>query len=699
MNFRIARSLHVPREWPFARIHMWLVAVVLAHVPATTSLAMDFMAGVDISALHLLEENGATYSDNGVPGDPVEIMVDHGVNWARLRLFLDADGQYLAVQDLEYTLQQALEIQASAPDMKFLLDFHYSDTWADPGKQFKPAAWAGQSGVQLQNTVRDYTRDTIIAFKDVGVMPDMVQIGNEISNGMIWPDGSTSNWNDFANLISAGINGARLGANDTSGSPAAPEPLMMIHTDKGGDPGRTDSWLDQLLPRLQANGTDPDVIGLSYYPIWHYDQPSPGAGNLAALRANLQHVADPVASGGHGKPVVIVEAGFASRGSTDTGWFEWPSESVENQRKYLEDMVTAVRDVDDDMGWGVFWWYAEAVPTPGLPGEIWMDGRFGLFDQDGDLLPAIDAFPDVNPAPDPEPPAGQHYREDFSAVGNLSIVNWSDTSIGAVNEAGVATSAVDGYLWWYNATSLAAATTVVGAVTTNDFDPISTSADGLTLNWEQRLEHQFNDSFQEVSGTPVDVRLAVEVDGQWYATAEVFTTTDTGVSSTGPWDLYSRDFDPAASEWLELTLSGSSVTLGAVADGDLAGELTGIGFVGTFAQYQTVNFNFVEISVAVPLLLPGDFNGDGVVDAADYTVWRDNLGTSFDLNGNGDESEGSGGVVDQADYDLWKAQFGTTTSGPGALAESAAVPEPPTHVILMLALGVVGVLRRRGGND
>jgi arabinogalactan endo-1,4-beta-galactosidase len=350
---------------------------------------MEFMAGVDISALHLLQENGATYSDNGVPGDPVEIMVDHGVNWARLRIFLDADGQYLAVQDLEYTLQQALEIQARAPDMKFLLDFHYSDTWADPGKQFKPAAWAGQSGVTLRNTVRDYTRDTIIAFKDAGVMPDMVQIGNEISNGMIWPDGSTSNWNNLAALISAGINGARLGANDTSGSPAAAEPLMMIHTDKGGNQGATDNWLNQLLPRLQANGTDPDVIGVSYYPVWHYNG---GAGNLAALEANLNSIATE-----HNKPVVIAEAGFASRGGGSTGWFEWPTQSEEVQRQYLEDMVAAVKGVDNGMGWGVFWWYAEAVPTPGLPGEIWMDGRFGLFDQNGDLLSAIDAFPNLEP--------------------------------------------------------------------------------------------------------------------------------------------------------------------------------------------------------------------------------------------------------------------------------------------------------------
>ena len=98
------RSSHTARQW--------LLAVVFAQAIAPLILANEFMAGVDISALHLLQENGATYSDNGVPGDPVEILVDHGVNWARLRLFLDADGEYLAVQDLEYTLQQALEIQA-----------------------------------------------------------------------------------------------------------------------------------------------------------------------------------------------------------------------------------------------------------------------------------------------------------------------------------------------------------------------------------------------------------------------------------------------------------------------------------------------------------------------------------------------------------------------------------------------------------
>jgi arabinogalactan endo-1,4-beta-galactosidase len=385
-----------------------LLLFTLATAP---SLARDFMAGVDISALHLLQENGATYRDNGVVGDPVEILVDHGVNWARLRLFLDADGEFLAVQDLEYTLQQALEIQARAPEMKFLLDFHYSDTWADPSKQFKPAAWAGQSGVQLQNTVRDYTRDTIIAFKNAGVMPDMVQIGNEISNGMIWPDGrlwqgnTNQEFNNLAGLISSGITGARLGANDTSGSPAAAEPLMMIHTDKGGDRGATDFWLDQLLPRLQANGTDPDVIGVSYYPIWHYDG---GDGNLAALQSNLNQIATE-----HDKPVVIVEAGFASRGGGTTGWPEWPTQSAAVQQKYLEDMVAAVEGVPDDMGWGVFWWYAEAVPTQGL--QIWMNGRFGLFDQNGNLLTAASVFEQFLPTP------GDFNRDGFVDAADYTI--------------------------------------------------------------------------------------------------------------------------------------------------------------------------------------------------------------------------------------------------------------------------------------
>ena len=118
---------HGPGSRRSSVVCRWMLVVSIVNASAATSVAMDFMAGVDISALHLLQENGATYSDNGVPGDPVEIMVDHGVNWARLRIFLDADGEYLAVQDLEYTLQQALEIQAHAPDMKFLLDFHYAD--------------------------------------------------------------------------------------------------------------------------------------------------------------------------------------------------------------------------------------------------------------------------------------------------------------------------------------------------------------------------------------------------------------------------------------------------------------------------------------------------------------------------------------------------------------------------------------------
>ena len=160
-----------------------------------------------------------------------EIFRDHGYNWIRLRLF-HTPAQL--PNNLDYTLAEARE--AKALGYKFLLDYHYSDTWADPGKQFIPKAWEGKSHAELVQAVFAYTRDTIARFREAGVMPDMVQIGNEITNGMLWPDGRLpGHWDNFAELVKAGVRGVE------AGSGPAPRPLIMIHIDQGATgrrPGR-----------------------------------------------------------------------------------------------------------------------------------------------------------------------------------------------------------------------------------------------------------------------------------------------------------------------------------------------------------------------------------------------------------------------------------------------------------------------------
>ncbi len=346
------------------------------------------MAGADISALTVLEDHGAVYSDGGQAGDAVEIFRDHGVNWFRLRLFVDPSGDGVVVNDLDYTI--ALAQRAKASGAKLLLDIHYSDTWADPGKQYKPAAWSSLSFSQLETRVHDYTRDVLLSMKVDGALPDMVQIGNEIANGMLWDDGrlwrsgvpENTEFNNLATLISAGINGA----NDGTG--AGNEPQIMIHHDKGADPYTGLYYFDRLLPRLQANGTDIDAIGYSYYPKYHYD-PATGDGGIADLQQNLNNTAL-----AYGKPVVLVETGFPSTGAMWEPNYEFDV-SPAGQTQFLQALVNTVQAVPNDLGQGVFWWYPEAESVDGI--NVWEGGRYGLFDYSGNLLPAIDVFAGLNP--------------------------------------------------------------------------------------------------------------------------------------------------------------------------------------------------------------------------------------------------------------------------------------------------------------
>ena len=141
-----------------------------------------------------------------------QIFKDHGYNWIRLRLFHSPDR---LPNDLRYTIAQAKE--AKALGFKFLLNYHYSDTWADPQKQFIPTAWEGMSHDELVEAVERYTHDTMTAFRDAGVMPDMVQIGNEVIAGMLWPDGRLpQNWDNFADLLKAGIRGVEAASGNAT---------------------------------------------------------------------------------------------------------------------------------------------------------------------------------------------------------------------------------------------------------------------------------------------------------------------------------------------------------------------------------------------------------------------------------------------------------------------------------------------------
>jgi beta-galactosidase len=236
------------------------------YTPKETS---DKILGADISFLPELEARGIKFSDNGVQKDAIQILKDHGFNYIRLRIFNEpANPKGYSPNkgfcDLEHTMQMAKRVKAAG--MKLLLDFHYSDYWADPQQQNKPASWSGEDFTALKQSVQEYTEKVMNALKGQGTSPDMVQIGNEINHGMIWPEGRVNNLDSLAQLIYAGFKGVKA---------VDPNSIIMLHIALGGQNAESRFFFDNM----KARNVPYDGIGLSYYPKWH--------GTLADLQYNL----------------------------------------------------------------------------------------------------------------------------------------------------------------------------------------------------------------------------------------------------------------------------------------------------------------------------------------------------------------------------------------------------------------------------
>ncbi len=260
------------------------ITAVAASTPDLHSTVQNKMLGADISFLPELEARGMKFSDNGKEGDAIEILKDHGINYIRLRIFNNpaADSGYSPKKgfcDLAHTLAMAKRVKAAG--MKFLLDFHYSDYWADPGKQFKPSAWKGADFAQLKDSVFSFTQTVMTALKAQNTPPDIVQVGNEINHGMIWPEGNIAHPDSLAALIYAGIKAVKT---------IAPQTTIMLHVALGGQYDEADAF----FTKMAARNVPFDVIGLSYYPKWH--------GTLADLDFTTNYLAKKF-----NKDVVVVE--------------------------------------------------------------------------------------------------------------------------------------------------------------------------------------------------------------------------------------------------------------------------------------------------------------------------------------------------------------------------------------------------------
>lgn len=360
---------------------------------------MDFIKGFDVSTLAEVERCGGVFRDSGEIGDVLEILRRYGGNWVRLRLWNDPydenGGDYGGgMCDLPTVLTTAR--RAKNAGLRWLLDLHYSDFWADPGKQTVPKAWRGLDEEGLETAVYRYTRDVLCACRASGVEPDMVQVGNEITNGLLWPTGKAPNWETIHRYVAAGVRAVRE---------EAPRARVMIHLDNGGNNALYREWFDHYF-RL---GGDCDVIGLSYYPFWH--------GKLEALSDNMSDIALR-----YGKDLIVVETGmgftmesYASQeglaeverkgAATRPALVEridYPM-TPRGQSDFVFDLLEVIRRVPEGKGLGFFWWEPAWLPVPGSGwarqsgweyvrehgpgGNEWANQA--LFDFQGNVLPAL----------------------------------------------------------------------------------------------------------------------------------------------------------------------------------------------------------------------------------------------------------------------------------------------------------------------
>lgn len=365
---------------------------------------MDYIKGMDISTLLEIESCGGKYFDHDIEKDLFHIMKDYAFNYVRLRLWnnpYSEDGKAYGAgtNDLKTTIELAK--RAKNAGMKVLLDYHYSDFWADPGKQFIPKAWADFSEDQLEEAVFQYTKETLLSLEKEDCFPDMIQVGNELSNGLLWPYGKVPNYDNIAKFLNAGIRAIR------SLSLHVP---IMLHLDNGGNQELYCSWFDEFIKR----GEDFQIIGLSYYPFWH--------GSMEDLKANMDQLALR-----YKKELIVAEVSFGftmedyanyeQLGDDDRKGMATKQHLIEKipypmtkegQCIFLKDFLKVIEQVPEGKGKGFFYWEPGWIPVPGCEwstkeardyikepgkgGNEWANQA--LFDYQGNALPSLQVIRD-----------------------------------------------------------------------------------------------------------------------------------------------------------------------------------------------------------------------------------------------------------------------------------------------------------------
>lgn len=325
--------------------------IIVAALMSVGANAQKY-AGGDISLLTKYETNGAEYADHdGNPiTSPLTFFKDEGWNLMRVRLFVDpanastsAKGEGVC-QDLEYV--KALGKRIKDAGFAFMLDFHYSDTWADPAKQWTPKDWLSLTNDQLYDQIYAYTKSALEELVAAGATPDYIQTGNEISYGMLWGaegsnanrcySGSSANWERFATLLKR--------AGQACGE-VCPQAKIVLHTERVAQ----SDVLKNFYTQMEAYGVSYDIIGLSYYPYFH--------GDLQTLETALTTMESSFPD----KEIMIVEAGYPYKWEVGGSTFDYTSTypySDEGQKKFTEDLITKLKAHNNVNG--LVWWWPEA---------------------------------------------------------------------------------------------------------------------------------------------------------------------------------------------------------------------------------------------------------------------------------------------------------------------------------------------------
>ncbi len=422
-------------------LEMWNAGTVPAfHVDAESWISMveKKIKGMDLSSVPQVEAGGGRFFCDWIqtnpeetlgqnqgtgslstPLDPVYILREHGMNLMRLRLWNDPkspEGEPYGGGNTDLSCVMQMAKRARSLGIPWLLDFHYSDCWADPGKQIPPKAWQKMGLAELEQAVYRYTKEVLRTLAAEELLPQMVQPGNELTNGLLWPIGkvdafSEEESSDLLNVTAEDPSGMRnavrlINAGIRAVREAAPEAEIMIHLDNGGNAALYRNWFDKYFA---AGGEDFDIIGLSYYPFWH--------GTLSDLQANMKDLALR-----YKKDMIVAETSMGFTLEDYQKYEQLPTEkrngmatkpelaakvpypmTPEGQSDFMRDLMKVIADVPEDRGRGFIYWEPGLLPVPGTDwatpagiaymrekgagGNEWANQA--LFDYEGHALPAL----------------------------------------------------------------------------------------------------------------------------------------------------------------------------------------------------------------------------------------------------------------------------------------------------------------------